>query len=192
MTVDPVTGKIWVVYFDRRNYTDTRTDVFMAVSEDGGNTFQNFRVSETPFIPYSTVFFGHYLGVTACNDHVYSIWNRMDNGENSLVCSIVDPTVVGTESVIPETRARMNAVPNPFTESSFVSFRIHGPSVVTLRLFDISGNLISTLIDEQAYTQGKYVQQIDSEKLGLAPGVYLLKLSTEKEQITTRALVVGK
>ncbi len=31
MTLDPVTGWLWFVFYDRRRYTDTRTDVYMAV-----------------------------------------------------------------------------------------------------------------------------------------------------------------
>jgi hypothetical protein len=181
-----------VIFFDRRDYTDTRTDVYMAVSEDGGNTFQNFRVSETPFTPYGSVFFGHYLGVTAYDDHVIPIWNRMDNGENSLVCAIVDPTIIGKEEFYPGIRTQLLNYPNPFAETSFVSFRINEPSAVTLQLFDITGKLISTIIDAQDFSMGKYVRKIDSKKLRLAPGVYILKLSTEKEQIATRALVVEK
>ncbi len=192
MTVDPVTGKIWVVFFDRRDYTDVRTDVYMAVSEDGGNTFQNFKVSETPFTPYSSVFFGHYLGVTAYDDHVYAVWNRMDNGENSLVCAIVDPTIIGKEEFYAGTSAQLLNYPNPFAESSFVSFRINEPSEVTLELFDITGKLISTIIDAEAFSRGKYVRKIDTKLLRLVPSVYVLKLSTEKEQLITRALVVEK
>jgi hypothetical protein len=168
-------------------------NIYMAVSEDGGNTFQNFKVSETPFTPYSSVFFGHYLGVTAYDDHVYSVWNRMDNGENSLVCAIVDPTIIGKKENYPGTpKAQLVNYPNPFAESSFVSFRINEPSDVTLQLFDITGKLISTLINAQAFSRGKYVRKIDTKLLRLVPWVYILKLSTEKEQIATRALVVEK
>ncbi|MCK7514384.1 MAG: hypothetical protein MZV70_67120 [Desulfobacterales bacterium] len=67
-----------------------------AVSEDGGETFTNFKVSESPFLLFSTVFFGHYLGLTAHNDHVFPVWNRMDDGENSLLGAIVDPAIIGT------------------------------------------------------------------------------------------------
>jgi len=99
VTVDQVTGKVWVVFFDRRNYADANTDVFMAVSEDGGDTFTNFKVSESPFLPFSTVFFGHYLGLTAHNDHVFPVWNRMDDGENTLLGAIVDPAIIGQEEL---------------------------------------------------------------------------------------------
>jgi len=32
-------------------YSDNKTDVFMAVSKDGGDTFVNFKISDDPFTP---------------------------------------------------------------------------------------------------------------------------------------------
>jgi hypothetical protein len=190
MTVDQVTGKVWLVFFDRRNYTDANTDAYMAVSEDGGTTFVNLKVSETPFIPLSTVFFGHYLGITAHDDHVFPVWNRMDDGENSLVGAIIDPAIIGKEELYKIPEAQIQNYPNPFTESSFISFRLKESSEVTLQLFDISGKLISTLINHEPYPMGKHVTRIDAARLGFEPGVYIAKLFTGKEQITTRILFV--
>jgi hypothetical protein len=56
-TVDPVSGYLYVVYYDRRNHSDDHTDVYLAVSKDGGNNFFNIRISQRPFLPYSTLFF---------------------------------------------------------------------------------------------------------------------------------------
>jgi len=192
LTVDQLTGKVWVVFFDRRNYTDTNTDVYMAASEDGGNAFTNFKVSETPFIPFSTVFFGHYLGISAHDDHVFPVWNRMDNGENSLVGAIIDPTILGKEELYIRPEAQIQTYPNPFTESSFISFRLKEPSDITLQLFDISGKLISSLIDAKPFSAGKHVTRIDAARQGIKPGAYIVKLSTRKAQITARILLVEK
>jgi hypothetical protein len=187
--VDQVTGKVWVVFFDRRNYADANTDVFMAVSEDGGDTFTNFKVSESPFLPFSTVFFGHYLGLTAHNDHVFPVWNRMDDGENSLLGAIVDPAIIGQEELYRQPGAQIQNYPNPFTESSFISFRLKEASAITLQLFDITGKEISTLIRGLSYPKGKHVTRIEAEELGLTPGVYILRLSAGNEQITTRMML---
>jgi hypothetical protein len=189
LTVDQETGKVWAVFFDRRNYSDANTDVFMAVSEDGGETFTNFKVSESPFLPFNTVFFGHYLGLTAHNDHVFPVWNRMDDGENSLLGAIIDPTIIGQEELYRQPGAQIQNFPNPFTESSFISFRLKEASAITLQLFDITGKEISALIRGQSYPKGKHVTRIDSEKLGLTPGVYILRLSAGNEQITTRMML---
>ncbi len=51
MTMDQSTGFIYVVYFDRGNYEDNQTDVYLAYSTDSGSSFKNVKISETPFNP---------------------------------------------------------------------------------------------------------------------------------------------
>lgn len=192
VTVDQVTGKIWLVFFDRRDYTDTRTEVYMALSDNGATSFTNFKVSESSFVPFNSVFFGHYIGLSAHNDKVFPVWNRMDEGENSLIGAIVDPTTIGTEEINPFPGARVESYPNPFMESSFVSFRLPKASEVTVSLFDITGNHIATLINHERYTRGKHVIKVDGKLLGLVPGIYLIKVTADKEHITRRLLFVDK
>ena len=83
--VDPVTGVMYVLYYDRRNYNDLKTDVYLAISRDGGLTFTNERISDTPFVPNSKVFFGDYIGINAYNNFYSAIWMRMDDGILSIM-----------------------------------------------------------------------------------------------------------
>ena len=81
MSVDPLTGRVYVVYYDRRETTGDGTDVYVARSADGGQSFTDLKVSETSFIPDSGVFFGDYTGIAARGGIVYPVWMRMDAGE---------------------------------------------------------------------------------------------------------------
>ena len=85
MSVDPVTGSIYVLYYDRRDYNDFSTDVYLARSTDGGSSFVNTRISEKPFTPDKYVFFGDYICVNAYNDFAACIWQRMDSGKLSVI-----------------------------------------------------------------------------------------------------------
>ena len=67
MTVDQATGFIYIVFYDRREHPNEMTDVYLAVSRDGGETFENMKISESPFDPMSSVFFGDYTNISACN-----------------------------------------------------------------------------------------------------------------------------
>lgn len=49
MSVDQITGYIHIVFYDRRNYNDLNTDVYLATSTDGGATFKNEKISKKPF-----------------------------------------------------------------------------------------------------------------------------------------------
>ncbi len=85
MTVDPITGSVNIIYYDRRNYDDSSTDVYLARSTDGGTTFENVRISESPFTPVKSVFFGDYIGVNSYNDFTACIWQRLDKGKLSVI-----------------------------------------------------------------------------------------------------------
>ena len=90
MSVDPVTGNVYVLFYDRRNYTNTKTDVYLARSTDGGETFRNIKISESPFKPDADIFFGDYVGVDARNDFAACIWTRLEDGVLSVQYAGID------------------------------------------------------------------------------------------------------
>jgi len=190
VTVDQLTGKLWLVFFDRRNYVNTNTDVFMAASEDGGESFSNFKVSDEPFIPFSSVFFGHYIALAAQNNVVFPVWNRMDEGVSTLMGAIVDPAMIGyaEQSGLPE--VELISSPNPFLESSFISFKLTKPSIVSLQLYGATSDLLITIIDEEKFVPGKYVEQINAAQLNLKSGVYHVLLRTQSGTVTTKVMLV--
>lgn len=89
MTVDQTTGYIYIVYYDRRNYDDNQTDVYLSYSSDGGNTFKDVKISESPFIPTEDSFFGDYTNIAAHDGIITPIWARMDNGKTSIWTTII-------------------------------------------------------------------------------------------------------
>ena len=90
MTVDQSTGFIYCVFYDRRNHNDTKTDVYLAISKDSGETFENCKISEGPFEPSEDVFFGDYNNISAVNGVVRPIWTRNDSGKLSIWTAIVN------------------------------------------------------------------------------------------------------
>jgi hypothetical protein len=89
MTVDQVTGYIYMVYYDRRAYDDLQTDVYLAYSIDGGSSFKETKISETPFIPSDDKFFGDYTNISAHNGIITPIWTRMDEGRTSVYTAVI-------------------------------------------------------------------------------------------------------
>jgi hypothetical protein len=84
MTVDQTTGYIYVVFYDRRDSYDFSTEVYLARSNDGGETFKNYKISDYPFRPVSGIFFGDYINVAARNGIIHAIWARMDGIDLSI------------------------------------------------------------------------------------------------------------
>lgn len=90
MDVDPATGNIYIVFYDRRNYNDNNTNVYLATSTDGGETFVNERISESPFVPNDKVFFGDYNNISVLNGMVRPIWTRYEDGKLSIWTALIN------------------------------------------------------------------------------------------------------
>jgi len=178
MTVDQATGWLWFVFYDRRSYQNETTDVYMAVSTDGGETFKNFRVSESPFFPNSDFFFGDYTNVTAHNGVVRPIWARLHDAELSIWTALVEPDSVISSSH--EASAPSfdlgNPYPNPASVQTGISFKLHKRSLVNLILSDMDGKEIARPIDNEWRDYGIYLEKINLAAMNIPQGAYLLQL----------------
>ncbi len=177
MTVDQVTGYLWFVFYDRRNYDDTRTDVYLAVSKDGGETFENFKISDSPFIPNSNIFFGDYTGISAHNNIVRPIWTRLQDNSLSAWTAILDPYFTGIKETENIPFAVDQVYPNPFNESTVFSFKLKVPTMISLGVYDMYGYKVCSMIENSLIQPGKYIHQFEPAKYGLPSGVYYFSLN---------------
>jgi hypothetical protein len=178
MTVDQATGYLWFVFYDRRNYLDLNTDVFMAVSKDGGNSFTNFKVSESPFIPSSNIFFGDYTNISAFNNVVRPIWARLHNGHLSVLTAIVDNVLVDIPTLFPPGITEEESYPNPFNDETYYAFKLHRRTLVNLDVMDLYGQRVATVYTNQWLDPGKYIERFDAAGSDLPSGVYYFRLNT--------------
>jgi hypothetical protein len=194
MTIDQTNGYLYFVFYDRRNYTaqSTSTDVYMARSTDGGETFSNFLVSEEPFTPNSGVFFGDYTNVTAHDNVIRPIWTRLHDGQLSLYTAVIDPTMVGVEEPAQGVPFSMeNSYPNPFTESTWIAFKLHRQAPVSLIVYDQLGRTVEVILDHTVLQPGKYTYQFNSELKSLAPGVYYFSL-VSRERVRQQKIILHR
>jgi Neuraminidase (sialidase) len=90
LAIDQTNGNLYIMFYDRRNYEDERTDVYVATSTDGGKSFRNLKISETPFDPNKNTFFGDYNHISAHGGVVRPIWTRMVDAKLSIWTAIMD------------------------------------------------------------------------------------------------------
>lgn len=90
MDVDPITGYIYIVFYDRRDHDDLKTEVYLAYSVDGGRHFENIKLSKSPFTPIPTLFFGDYNDISAYNNIIRPIWTRQDVDALSIQTAIIN------------------------------------------------------------------------------------------------------
>jgi hypothetical protein len=191
MDIDQTNGYIYVVFYDRRNYDDTNTDVYLAVSMDGGDTFENFKISESPFIPYSTVFFGDYTNIAVHNNVIRPVWTRLDEQRLSVWTSMIDYTLLGTDNATPSPISELVNYPNPFTETTYLSYRLKEPSTVNISICDLNGHVVCSLVNNEWRNSGKYVEAFDPNKKELRSGVYYFRFEADN-RVTTQKIVYCK
>lgn len=89
MCIDQVTGYVYIVYYDRGEYEDNRTDVTLAYSTNNGTSFQTVRISEAPFSPDENPTLGDYISISAHKGTITPVWIRMDGDKASVVTTVI-------------------------------------------------------------------------------------------------------
>ena len=183
MTIDQTNGNLYFVFYDRRNYEGDTTDVYMTLSTDGGQTFINRKISEEPFVPNQDIFFGDYTNVTVHNGIVRPIWTRLHNGELSVWTHLMREAdffkSTATVDQSTETDAGFENYPNPSSDLTYVSFKLHQHATVNLYLEDVNGRILAKFIDNEKLPYGKYVECISIAELNLAVGSYFIRLDID-------------
>ena len=90
IVVDPISGILYIAYYDRSETIGDETEVWIARSDDGAETFENYKISKNPFIPESDIFFGDYIDIDAYNGIIYAAWMEMNNREMSVWVSKIE------------------------------------------------------------------------------------------------------
>ncbi|MBN2035747.1 MAG: exo-alpha-sialidase [Chitinispirillaceae bacterium] len=189
MCVDPVTASIYIVFYDRRNTSGDATEVCVARSRDGGETFDNVIVSQSAFTPVSSVFFGDYTGIAAYGGNVYPIWMRMDNSSLSAWMAIM------TEQV-PVAGGQNGAAQGGFQvrETTLhqdagrvdIAFTVPGAAAVQCAVFSMAGKHVASVAKRYARS-GNHTLALDASKL--APGAYFYRLSAGSASVVQRFCV---
>lgn len=121
-------------------------------------------------------------------DTLYSVGNSVNGNGNpsqdqwnfaqNFVIHIIDnPVNVFAENSIPEDFILYQNYPNPFNPSTTLSFVISNSSFVSLKVYDILGNEIAVLVNEEL-ASGEYKVEFNTSSIKHQPssGIYLYQL----------------
>lgn len=178
MTIDQKTGYVYVLYYDRQNYTDNlTTDIYMALSKNGGLKFDYYKVNETSFKPAKDIFFGDYIGLSAVNNVVRPIWMQMDDKKQlSIYTALINDSILTAYQ-----KNNFNEITIEKTFKFSSKIKINFSSNATGKL---AGEITKPLDPyfKSVSTKGIKVKKgenkllIKTKKLGLVKGNYVLTL----------------
>lgn len=191
LSIDPLNGNLYSLFYDRRDHDGDTTDVYMAISKDGGNNFYNFRINDRSFVPTANDFFGDYVDVSAYNNIVRPMWMQLNKHRLKMFTAIIDPGDLDWISYIaPGPRVQNNncdfATEN---ESTWFRFELEHMEKVSLSVVDMNGNKIYTIFNNKMLKSGVHEYLLDTEISAIKPGVYAYKLETKTGAIYKTVLV---
>ena len=182
-------GGLNIIFYDDRNTTSDSTGVFLVRSEDGGNNWREFEISDRNFKPLPIGGLGQgYQGdnicITSSNDKLWPAWMDNRTGIYQIWSVPIEISSVNVEPVnkIPSGFTLKQNYPNPFNPTTKIHYIIGSGAkqsqFVTLKVYDVLGNEISTLINEYK-DAGEYEIEFNSHSgnfRNLPSGVYFYQL----------------
>lgn len=162
ITCDPENGILSVVFYDDRNVSNSQCEVYCANSYDGGDTWEDFKVSDIAFTPspipgLADGYMGDYLGINARGGMVYPVWADNRTGSVMSYCSPYETNALSkpkdlTASVTFETG--ITALAWTFVEAPLFSH------FIIYREGDSVGMVIDTVYDDQLPDYGVFNYQV--------------------------------
>ncbi len=173
IAIDQSTGMLYVAYYDRRNTSGTFTEMYLSTSRDGGETFTDTMISDSPFEALKSTFMGDYMNIAAHDGHIYPIWTRIDSNKKTSIwmTHVVDSAaMVSVEQ--PDLQPNFRLYPNPVTSQLTIVAEHQPRSRITIH--DALGREVAA-VD----------QLVGTEKLATANwpnGVYYCTLTGDNER----------
>ena len=123
-----------------------------------------------------------------CKAYAYNGFDSLASG-NNLILNILRVTVgitpISTE--IPNVFKLENNYPNPFNPETNIRYQIPKAAVVTIKLYDVTGREVSTLVNER-HDAGYYNYRFNGE--GLTSGVYFYSIQAGDYKDVKRMMLI--
>jgi hypothetical protein len=168
----------WIDYAVGAAPTDTLADVFTTAKNASDPNWGAIRnITATPAVNEIMTKTSRYLGSSNSLLLIYTLFGAPGNSlVEAAYYFIADPVVVGvkddTRTRISECALRQN-YPNPFNPSTEIKYYLSSPSLVTLKVYNVIGQEVATLVNTQM-TAGEHTAYFNAS--GLTSGVYLYKI----------------
>lgn len=134
ITCDPSSGTLSVIFYDDRDVSSTQCEVYCANSYDGGDTWEDFKVSDVSFTPsplpgMASGYMGDYLAIAARNGNVYPVWTDNRTGTAEAYCSAYQTSTIAAptnlQATLEEPTGAVHLTWQHQTSPTFSYFKIY-------------------------------------------------------------------
>ena len=108
--------------------------------------------------------------------------------------SVLCKALVGEEDIILTSFTLQQNYPNPFNPTTTINFNVQVDGIVTLKIYDITGRLVKTLINNEfksaGNTRGYDVMWDGKDNFGVSvsAGLYLYNLQSADMNVTKKMI----
>lgn len=171
--VDEQTGYVYVLYFDKQNYPEGReTDLYLALSKNGGLKYEYYRINEHPF-QFNSNFME--LGI---EEGARPRWVQPDaNNRFDLYEVLVNDTAINNYNLRDNANELQLERSFKFEDKISIDYTIPKNALVTAIITKpLEPGFEKLVIKEKRSYEGKNNLVIDTKALGLKRGSYVLTL----------------
>ncbi|MCK4413208.1 MAG: T9SS type A sorting domain-containing protein [Candidatus Eisenbacteria sp.] len=107
--------------------------------------------------------------------------------------AVLDPADVAEDAVVPTVLRLHPNRPSPFRTTTTIAYDLPAESRVSLRIYDLTGRVMRSLVDDRMQVQGSHEVVWDGrDDAGrpVASGVYLYRMESDEQQLTRRMLML--
>ncbi|HMN18077.1 MAG TPA: T9SS type A sorting domain-containing protein [Ignavibacteriaceae bacterium] len=194
-------------------------------TDEGGSWIQigltGYQVQCFTFAPVGEIFAGTNNGVFKSTDNG-STWTHLDNdglnnpyiwclffnsagylfaGTGIGLSRSVEPIITSIDDRLFENPLHFSLnqnYPNPFNPSTSIQYQVPSITPVTLKIYDILGNEVATLVNEEKpagiyeveFNPASGIRNLPAGRQGLVSGVYFCRLQTENYFKTIKMLYI--
>ncbi len=189
------TGAVVVIYYDDRNTATDSTGVFLSRSKDGGNTWQDYEISDHNFKPepigaLGQGYQGDNIDITSTNESLLPVWMDNSTGNYQIWTSKID---IKTIDDLPVEKASMVKLeqnfPNPMISSSIIRYSINKHEYVSIKFYDINGNYLFSRVNKMKQP-GEHSIVVNGSEFYNNSGLYYYQIKSESTTKTKKLILL--
>lgn len=151
------------------NQTQLSAIVYKTTNAGMNWGYQRIDSTVNSFSPYENIFF-----ISPDTGWIYYRNNgyKTINGGGQIILTVRNNSL----SEIPSKYELFQNYPNPFNPETNIKFRLKENSKVSLRIYDITGKEIMSLLKDKQLESGEYTTRIDFGNKELSGGIYIYRI----------------
>lgn len=182
--------------------------IYFKLNPQKGNMWENDGIHNTVIDTFTTKVFNKYTliyaidreaGLASSREYWTKEFGMLDGlyeqAEDILKGCVIDGVLYGDTTItgivevknLPDKFVLFQNYPNPFNPSTVISWYMEKGDLVTLKIYDVLGREVETLIDNKYYNSG--IHKIAFNAKGLSSGVYIYRLVT-KEFVQSKKMIL--